>query len=249
MINLSVLLITQFQILKKNLKALIVISFLLGLNIIYSQSNSQEIDTLNFVEQDKKPLLLDNIKYDASDSIVIDQKNNKIILYNNAKIVYGDIELTSGLIILDYKENIVNAGRIADSKGNLSQYPTFKQGGNIVNPDSIKYNFDNQKALIWNSKSEDNGMNILSTLTKKQNDSVYYLKDGKVTTGGNLMGDETEEADYFFKIRKGKLVPGGNIVTGFHEFICKKCSYSNWSTICIFPISTNKRFWLYNSKY
>ena len=31
-------------------------------------------------------------------------------------------------------------------------------------------------------------MNILSTLTKKQNDSVYYLKDGKVTTGGNLNG-------------------------------------------------------------
>ena len=58
-------------------------------------------------------------------------------------------------------------------------------------------------------------MNILSTLTKKQNDSVYYLKDGKVTTGGNLIGDETEEADYFFKIRKGKLVPGGNIAVSY----------------------------------
>ena len=240
MINLSVLLITQFQILKKNLKAITVISFLLGLNIVYSQSNSQEIDTLNFVEQDKKPLLLDNIKYDATDSIIIDQKNNKITLYNNAKIIYGDIELTSGLIILDYKENIVNAGRIADSKGNLSQYPTFKQGGNIVNPDSIKYNFDNQKALIWNSKSEDNGMNILSTLTKKQNDSVYYLKDGKVTTGGNLMGDETEEADYFFKIRKGKLVPGGNIVTGFTNLFVKNVPTPIGLPFAYFPSQQTK---------
>ena len=240
MINLSVLLITQFQILKKNLKALIVISFLLGLNIVYSQSNSQEIDTLNFVEQDRKPLLLDNIKYDATDSIVIDQKNNKIVLYNNAKIVYGDIELTSGLIILDYKENIVNAGRIADSKGNLSQYPTFKQGGNIVNPDSIKYNFDNQKALIWNSKSEENGMNILSTLTKKQNDSVYFLKDGKVTTGGNLIGDETEEADYFFKIRKGKLVPGGNIVTGFTNLFVKNVPTPIGLPFAYFPSQQTK---------
>jgi lipopolysaccharide assembly outer membrane protein LptD (OstA) len=240
LINLSVLLITQFQILKKNLIAFIVISFLSGLNIIYSQSNSQEIDTLNFVEQDKKPLLLDNIKYDATDSIVIDQKNNKIVLYNNAKIVYGDIELTSGLIILDYKENIVNAGRIADSKGNLSQYPTFKQGGNIVNPDSIKYNFDNQKALIWNSKSEENGMNILSTLTKKQNDSVYYLKDGKVTTGGNLIGDETEEADYFFKIRKGKLVPGGNIVTGFTNLFVKNVPTPIGLPFAYFPSQQTK---------
>ncbi|MEL0009906.1 MAG: putative LPS assembly protein LptD, partial [Flammeovirgaceae bacterium] len=205
---------------KKNLKALIVISFLLGLNVIYTQNNSQELDSL-INQEDKKPLLLDNIKYDATDSIIIDQKNNKIILYNNAKILYEDIELTAGLIILDYKENIVNAGRIADKDGNLSQYPSFKQGGNIVNPDSIKYNFDNQKALIWNSKSEDNGLNILSSLTKKQNDSVYYLKDGKVTTGGNLLGGDTEEADYFFKIRKGKLVPGGNIVTGFTNLFVK----------------------------
>jgi len=58
-------------------------------------------------------------------------------------------------------------------------------------------------------------MNILSSLTKKQNDSVYFLKDGKVTTGGNLEGGETEDADYYFRIRKGKLVPGGKIITGF----------------------------------
>ena len=186
-----------------------------GLSLLYSQENDKYQDSLSIDKENKKPVLLDNIKYDASDSIRIDQKNNKIFLYNNAKIEYGDVLLTSGLIILDYKDNIVTAGRIADKDGNLSQYPVFTQGGNVVNPDSIKYNFDNQKALIWNSKSEENGMNILSSLTKKQNDSVYFLKDGKVTTGGNLLGGESEEADYFFKIRKGKLVPGGNIITGF----------------------------------
>ena len=58
-------------------------------------------------------------------------------------------------------------------------------------------------------------MNILAALTKKQNDSVYFLKDGKVTTGGSLLGGETEDADYYFRIRKGKLVPGGKIITGF----------------------------------
>ena len=204
---------------KKKLIALFIFSFLSSINPLYTQEvtieKSLETDSLNTDGIEKKSILLDNIKYDATDSITIDQNNNKIILYNNAKVIYGDIELTSGLIVLDYKENIVTAGRIDDGEGNLIQFPTFIQGDNIVNPDSIKYNFDNQKALIWNSKSEENGMNILSSLTRKQNDSVYFLKDGKVTTGGNLMGDDTEEADYFFKIRKGKLVPGGNIVTGF----------------------------------
>ena len=179
---------------KKKYLIHVIILIFSGLGSLNSQTDEVIVDSLSFNDQERKSVLLDNVKYDASDSIIIDQKNNKITLYNNAKIEYGDIELTSGLIILDYKENVVTAGRIADSKGVLSQYPTFVQGGNVVNPDSIKYNFDNQKALIWNSKSEENGMNILSSLTKKQNDSVYYLKDGKVTTGGNLIGDETEEA-------------------------------------------------------
>ena len=171
--NLSTLLITQFQILKKKYLYFLIIFIFLGLNLSYSQENSTIQDSLIIEKDKKKSVLLDNIKYDATDSIRIDQKNNKILLYNNAKIEYGDVLLTSGLIILDYKDNIVTAGRIADKNGDLSQYPTFTQGGNVVNPDSIKYNFDNQKALIWNSKSEENGMNILSSLTKKQ--MIQYI--------------------------------------------------------------------------
>ena len=225
---------------KKNLITLLPILLFFNFNNLYTQENLEENDSISSNKVENKPLLLDNIKYDASDSITIDQLNNKITLYNNAKILYDDIELTAGLIILDYKENIVTAGRISDIEGNLSQYPTFKQGGNVVNPDSIKYNFDNQKALIWNSKSEENGMNILSSLTKKQNDSVYYLKDGKVTTGGNLMGDDTEEADYFFKIRRGKLVPGGNIITGFTNLFIKNVPTPIGLPFAYFPSQQTK---------
>ena len=128
---------------KKKYLILNIVLFFSGLNLLYTQLNETVQDSIRLEKEETKSVLLDNVKYDASDSIIIDQKNNKITLYNNAKIEYGDIELTSGLIVLDYKENIVNAGRIADSQGNLSQYPTFKQGGNVVNPDSIKYNFDN----------------------------------------------------------------------------------------------------------
>jgi len=238
--NLSTLLITQFQILKKKYLYFLIIFIFLGLNLSYSQETNIIQDSLKIENDEKKSVLLDNIKYDATDSIRIDQKNNKILLYNNAKIEYGDVLLTSGLIILDYKDNIVTAGRIADKNGNLSQYPVFTQGGNVVNPDSIKYNFDNQKALIWNSKSEENGMNILSSLTKKQNDSVYYLKDGKVTTGGNLLGGESEEADYFFKIRKGKLVPGGNIITGFTNLFIKNVPTPIGLPFAYFPSQETK---------
>ncbi|MBT4237354.1 MAG: hypothetical protein HOD76_04020, partial [Cryomorphaceae bacterium] len=87
---------------KKYLYFLIIFIFL-GLNLSYSQETNIIQDSLKIENDEKKSVLLDNIKYDATDSIRIDQKNNKILLYNNAKIEYGDVLLTSGLIILDYK--------------------------------------------------------------------------------------------------------------------------------------------------
>ena len=99
-------------------------------------------------------MLLDKIKYKAKDSIILSQKDQKIYLYNEAEIYYQDTELKAGIIIMDYIKNEVYAGRIKDSLGNYSQLPFFKQGSQEVIPDSIRFNFDTQKALIWNSRTE-----------------------------------------------------------------------------------------------
>ena len=157
----------------------------------------------------KEPLLLDKVRYTAKQKVNINRRENKLYLVDEAELYYQDITLRAGLIILDYKTKDVYAGRIADSVGNLSQFPFFKQGPNEVNPDSIRYNFETQKALIWNSKSAQSGMNVFSEFTKKENDSVFYLSGAKVTTAGDL-----ETADYYFKTRRAKLVPGGKIITG-----------------------------------
>ena len=170
------------------------------------------LDSIN--KPAKKPLLLAKVKYTAKDCVRINRKENKLILYNEAELYYQDIELRAGIIILDYKTNEVNAGRIKIDS-NLVQYPFFKQGGDEINPDSIRFNFDTQKALIWNSKSGQNGMDIFAALTKKENDSVYYIKDARVSTAGKLVGGDDEEGiDYYFKVRKGKITPGGKIITG-----------------------------------
>lgn len=158
----------------------------------------------------KEPTLLDKVKYTAKQYVRINRKESKLYLYDEAELYYQDMELRAGIIVLDYSKNEVTAGRIPDSLGELVQVPYFKQTNNEVNPDSLRFNFDTQKALIWNSKSAQNGMNIFAAFTKKENDSVYYIKDAKVTTGGEL-----EDADYYFRIRKGKMVPQGKIVTGF----------------------------------
>ena len=182
------------------------------MNTETSTLNSQisEPIAVDSLPQSNKPMLLDKVKYKAKELMRIDKKNNTLLLYDEAEMYYQDIELKAGIIVLDYAKQEVYAGRIPDTTGTLTQYPFFKQANNEVNPDSIRFNFETKKALIWNSKSAQNGMDVFSGFTKKQNDSVYYLKEAKVTTAGDL-----KNADYYFRIRKGKLVPGGKIVTGF----------------------------------
>ena len=158
----------------------------------------------------KEPLLMDQITYTAKDSVKIDQKNSKIYLYNNAELTYQQMILRAGYIVLDYEKSEVYAGRIKDSLGKLTQTPYFKQINNEVNPDSIRFNFDTKKALIWNSKSAQSGMNVYSGYTKKENDSVYFLENAKMTTSSN-----PKNPDYYIRIRRGKMVPGKKIIAGF----------------------------------
>ncbi|WP_299534798.1 putative LPS assembly protein LptD [Ulvibacterium sp.] len=178
-------------------------------------NDSTQTDSLNR----KESILLDQIKYKAKDYVKLSQKDQKIYLYNEAEIYYQDTELKAGIIILDYIKNEVYAGRIKDSLGNYTQIPFFKQGSNEVIPDSIRFNFDTQKALIWNSRTEQqaglgqlgsDAMKVYAEITKKENDSVYFLNEGKLTTS-----KDTIDPDYYIRVRKAKFVPKKKVIAGF----------------------------------
>ncbi len=158
---------------------------------------------------EKAPVLLDLVKYKSKDYVKISQRTKQIYLYNEAELYYQDTELKSGIIILDYEKNEVYAGRLKDSAGVYSQAPYFKQGDNIVEPDSIRFNFDSEKAKIWNSRTEQNGTQILGEITKKENDSVIFIKNAKFTTSKDI-----DNPEYYFLARKIKLVPNKKIVSG-----------------------------------
>ncbi len=180
-----------------------------------TSKDSIQADSLN----KGKPLLLDKIKYKAKDYVKLDQKEQKIYLYNKAEIYYQDTELKAGIIIMDYIKNEVYAGRIKDSLGNYTQLPYFKQGTNVVVPDSIRFNFDTQRALIWNSRTEQQAglgqlgsdqMKVYADITKKENDSVYFLNEGKLTTS-----KDTIDPDYYIRVKKAKFVPKKKVIAGF----------------------------------
>ena len=157
----------------------------------------------------KKPFLEAKIVYKASDYAKIEQKKKLITLYNKAELYYTDVELKSGIIVMNYDKNEVYAGRIKDSLGKYSQYPNFKQGASIVEPDSIRFNFKTKKALVWNSRTEQGEFKVKAAISKRENDSVYFMKGARFTTAKDI-----EDPEYYFQTNKLKFVPGKKVVTG-----------------------------------
>jgi lipopolysaccharide assembly outer membrane protein LptD (OstA) len=155
-----------------------------------------------------KETLEDVLSYYGEDYVYLDKKENKVYMYNKAYVIYQDMRIDAGLIILDYNKNEVYAKGI-DSAGVYTQRPVFVQAANEVQPDSIRFNYDTEKALVYNSRGEETGFKYIAEVTKKVNDSVVYLRNVKFTTSKNI-----EDPEYYFYTRRAKFVPKKKIVTG-----------------------------------
>ncbi|WP_051199753.1 putative LPS assembly protein LptD [Christiangramia echinicola] len=168
------------------------------------EQDSTKTDTV------KKPqFLTDIVDYTAKDYMRLSPRDNKMYLYNEAQIVYGDMTIEAGLIVIDNEKNEVYAYGIEDSIGNYSQTPIFTQAQRKVEPDSIRFNFDSQRALVYNSRTQEAEFNVKGMVTKRENDSVYFMKNVRFTTS-----EDVDDPEYFFYARRIKFVPGKKIVSG-----------------------------------
>ncbi len=153
--------------------------------------------------------LTDVVSYTAKDYMRLSPAENKMYLYNEAKIVYGDMTIEAGLIIIDNAKNEVFAFGIEDSTGTYSQKPVFTQAQKTIEPDSIRFNFKTERALIYNSRTVEAEFNVKGQVTKRENDSVYFMKNVRFTTSKDV-----DDPEYYFYARKIKFVPDKKIVSG-----------------------------------
>jgi len=195
-------------------------------------SEKAKDSTLKDSIKPKKELLEHTVKYHATDYTKFNQKEHKLYLHNEATIDYGDMNIAAGDITIDYTKNTVYAKGITDSIGGYTQKPVFTQGSNVVEPDSILFNTKSKKALIYNSKSEQGDGTIIASLTKKENDSVYFLKNAKYTTAENI-----DDPEYYIRLLKAKIVPGKKIVTGAAGLYIYDIPTPVWLPFSFFPQS------------
>lgn len=158
-----------------------------------------------------KELLEGIIRDKAKDYKDIDLKRKISTLYNEAELYYKDIELKSGIIIIDYAKNLAYARGIIDTTGTYIQKPQFKQGGQESVQDSLVYNFKTQKAIVYGAKTEQDGMIIKALITKRENDSTMYMNRAEITTS------KKKKRDYFIATKDVKFVPNKKAVGGMSQ--------------------------------
>ncbi len=184
----------------------------------------------------KKNVLESKVKYKANSYAKNDQKKKIVTLYDKAELYYQDIELKSGIIVFDYQKNEVYAGRIKDSTGAYTQSPVFKQGKNVVEPDSIRFNFKTKKALVWNSRTDQGEFKVKAAISKKENDSVYFMKSARFTTAKDI-----DNPEYYFQASRVKLVPGKKVVVGLTNMVIADVPTPLALPFAFFPMTETSR--------
>ncbi|AOW18983.1 hypothetical protein LPB03_03610 [Polaribacter vadi] len=172
----------------------------------------------------------DIITHIAQDYTIQNAKEKTVTLYNEANITYTDIDLKSGIIIIDYKKNTLFAKGIKDSTGYV-QRPVFKQGGQESEQDSILYNFKSKRALIYGLKTKQGEMFTYGEKTKQVNDSTIYIRKIRFTTS------EKEVPDYYISTDKAKLVPGKKIIVGLSNLVLADVPTPLFLPFAYFPMT------------
>lgn len=125
----------------------------------------------------KNQKLESEAKATANDSTYIDNVNNIMYLYGQARVTYQDFQLDADFIRYDKKHNLIFAsGRIDPFTKRVVGRPIFKQGKDKpVTADSLYFNSETKKGKIYNASTEQDGNYISGGQARRlAGDEVAY---------------------------------------------------------------------------
>jgi lipopolysaccharide assembly outer membrane protein LptD (OstA) len=158
-------------------------------------------------------LINEQVSYSADDSIILARDKEKVFLYKNAVINYGNINLKADYIEYDQSNNVVYAKGMPDSSGVIVGNPVFKEDKEEFEAKTIKYNFKTKKGYIENIITEDQQGYLHSEITKKLENKEFNIKNGKYTTC------DLSHPHFYLSMSKAKVIPGDKIVSGYSYLV------------------------------
>jgi len=148
------------------------------------------------------------IDYKATDSIIFDIKRNKVFLFNQASLHYGDIDLTAYYIEVDLKKKEIYAKGGLDSNGKYGFLPILKDGNETYKADSMRYNSGSKKGRVYGLHLVQDEVHIHLTKVLKQSDGSFVGEHGQITTC------DADQPHFYFNTSKIKVIPNNKVLFG-----------------------------------
>jgi len=172
--------------------------------IIFSDSTLALTDTVSIPKRSGKTYDVDTTVFAASkDSLIFFVKEKKMNIYGQSSINYKITEIKSENIFIDFNtSNIVAEGVPSDTlEGKLDGTPVLKEGAEVYEGQTMKYNFKTGQGIISLAKTEQDGSKYTGTKIKKVDKETYFIEDGIFTTC-----DDPECPHYYFTASKMKVI-------------------------------------------
>ncbi len=188
------------------------------------------------------------VDYTAEDSIWFDAANQKIHLYGNAQVDYTSISLNAAYLVLDYRTKIVTARGGRDSVGEPTGLPVFKDGEQEFVADSMRYNFEKRKGMVYYVTTQQNDVIVHGAKTKfvstedpdprdttVSGDDIIYSRNGFFTTCTH------EEPHFGVRSTKQKIIADQLVVVGPSNLELMGVPTPLWLPFGFFPISGGRQ--------
>jgi hypothetical protein len=182
-----------------------------------------------------KDALTDIVTAEATDSAVMDMKNNLFYLYGDAKVNYQDLKLNAGEVIFDQQTNTVTAQPAFDSSGAIAKRPTFTQGSETVTYDSLQYNFKSKRAIIRNARSQYGEGFVYSQQVKRNPDQSIFGWRNVYTTCS------LDTPHYGIRAQRIKVIPNRVIASASANIVIEQVPTPIFLPFGLFPITQRQR--------
>lgn len=175
------------------------------------------------------------VTYKAKDSIVLVVPDKRFYLYGTANTKYKTVDLSAELMNFDQSSGILEATTALDTSGKPYGRPNMKDKDQSFDSDTLRYNFNTQKAKIYNTRSQYGEGFVASQQSKRAADnSIFGFKNGYTTC--NL-----DTPHFQFRARKIKVIPDKLVISGPANLEIEGVPTPLFIPFAIFPITQGQR--------
>ena len=172
-------------------------------------NDSLSADSVSYSEPKRTKILDDIVSYSTTDSLVL-TSNGTAFLHGKSTLKYKTMTLESNYMRIKMDSSTLYARGEYDSIDNeWKGRPVFSEGEDKYESNELTYNLKTKKGFIRHVVTKQDEGYVIAERTKKMEDDVMMMADGKYTTC-----DDHENPHFYLALTKAKVKPKSYIATG-----------------------------------